>query len=89
MNFLDDIQPCPICERFCNREHFAIEFVGRGSDAAITYLYCEDCGQGWESLWKKVDGRWKVELSVHYTRDNIDALIKFKERLRQTATVAA
>lgn len=87
MNFLDDIQQCERCQRFCNREHFAIEY-GR-DDTAISYLYCEECNRGWECLWQKIDGRWKLRLTQEHGPSRPELFAKFLENLRAASRIAA
>jgi hypothetical protein len=62
--YLNDIQPCPQCERACNREHFAVQRLY--PDSATTYLYCDHCERIWVSLFELCDGLWSWKFSLNY-----------------------
>jgi len=72
-------QECPRCRGAVNCEHTAIEDL---HSHILTYLYCEFCGLGIETLWKHTPTCNEHVLTIHHSgsKDAIE-LGKFLQRL--------
>lgn len=79
---LPEFPECRTCGVPCNREHFATEDMRR-SFAYVTHLYCEYCGVGYESLWERVNGRWRIALTAEHRGHKAGPYL---ERLRALVT---
>jgi len=86
---LCDIQPCRRCQRYCNREHFAIDQLSPQQDRAITLLFCEGCNRGFEGLWVFAGGSWRFDFERIHSPANPEEFEKFQQRLRDLREVAA
>ena len=76
---LEQPQQCPCCEGAIDRRHFAREeFI----DHFLTYLFCEFCARGWETLWMQVDGEWREKFTLEYDgRKDPEKLGMMRQRL--------
>jgi len=81
------LQHCPTCSGYVDCEHFVVDDLG---DEAITYLYCEFCHRGIESLYYKVEGEWRRKVVINYDKSTRPELLKrFLENMEAARTVAA
>jgi len=73
------LHQCPKCHGFISREHAAIEDLVTDQ---VTYLYCDFCGFGLETLWHKLPEGLVEKFTIEHraTRDPVD-LGKFLQRL--------
>ncbi len=78
---LADFQECPHCGSAINREHFAREPL-TGTDKEVTYLYCEFCDFGIETLWTVRGGSHHEDFSLEYGTRDQTKLGMFLQRLR-------
>jgi len=70
---------CPHCEGTIPRDDFAREEL---PENVVTYMYCEFCGLGRETLWLKVGGSLRHLFDIPYSRaDKPEELGKFRQRL--------
>ena len=88
----DDVQSCPWCHGLIAREHFAREHLQDSilGDHLLTYLYCDYCNAGLETLWAVCGTHLSEEFSIEYRRakDPIK-LGRFLQRLDNTRVEAA
>lgn len=73
------VQECPRCGGAVNCEHTATEDL---YTHVLTYLYCDFCGVGIETLWKHTPICDEHVLTVHHSgaKDPVE-LGKFLQRL--------
>lgn len=78
---LPEMPECPECDRACNREHFTVRETARPTEF-ITYLYCDHCGVGRESLWVLVQPfTWRIDSTILHRGDNAAAFLRILESL--------
>ncbi len=72
-------QQCPQCEQCVSVEDVATEDL---HDHMVTFVLCEFCGIGVETLWKKVGDGYEEDFSVTFNehRDPVK-FGKFTQRL--------
>ena len=88
----DDVQSCPWCQGLIAREHFAREHLADSllGDHLITYLYCESCDAGLETLWAMHGTRLSEQFSIEYRRArDVAKLERFLRHLSDARVEAA
>lgn len=83
---LATVQQCPQCTGCISREHTATEEL---AEYAVTYIYCEFCSVGIETLWRHTASGNDEEVFTlrHNGQTNPVELGKFLQRL-ETARAA-
>jgi len=78
---LHNHQQCPVCHGAVNIENSVTEDLG---EHEVTYLYCDFCQTGWETLWQRVKGgALELKLNVTYrARDDALKLGMFLQRMK-------
>jgi hypothetical protein len=61
----DSEQCCPRCDGAIAREHFVRELL---VNHLVTYLYCDHCDYGIETLWLITGGPPREQFSLQYDR---------------------
>ena len=88
----DDVQSCPWCHGLIAREHFARDHLTDPilGDHLLTYLYCQYCDAGLETLWAIHGARLIEEISIEYRRSKDPVKLgRFLQRLDSTRVEAA
>lgn len=80
--WLPEMPECPQCGRPCNREHFAARETNRPTEF-ITYLYCDHCDRGYESLWvrRPEDRVFRVDSTLTHDGHNVGPFLRILESL--------
>lgn len=77
---LPELPECRECSRPANREHFATAETKR-TELFITYLYCDYCEVGFETLWVReaIGGHWRMDSSIRYSGKHLAAFMRILE----------
>lgn len=79
---------CWRCQGALNIEHAVTERLS--SDERITYLYCDWCGIGRETLWERDGIDWVEMHTVEYSRaKDVQKLEQFIARMDASRSCAA
>ncbi len=87
MREFSPIQHCPTCNGCVDCEHFVVDDLG---SQRITYLYCDFCKRGIETLYAIIEGEWHRKITINYSRSTRpDLMEKFLANMEKARVVAA